>query len=378
MTALSQQALEGVRRIKPYQPGKPVEELERELGLTDIIKLASNENPLGPGQAARAALSAPLSQLERYPDGNGFALRSALAAHHDVGPERIVLGNGSNDVLELIARAFLTRGRRSVFSEHAFAVYPLASQAVGAELCGVPANPAAHPEQPFGHDLDAMAEAVNEHAAVVFIANPNNPTGTWVEPAVLETFLQRVPAHVAVVLDEAYNEYMAPELRPATSKLLDQYDNLIVTRTFSKVYGLAALRAGYALAHPDVADLLNRIRQPFNVNALAQAAAIAALGDTRHVERSVALNNEGLRQLRAGLTAMGLGFLPSQANFVTVDCARPAGPLFDALLRKGVILRPLAGYGMPNHLRITVGTKDENQRCLDALGEVLDIAGAAA
>lgn len=376
MNALAAQALAGVRAIQPYQPGKPIEELQRELGITDIVKLASNENPLGAGPLARAALQQPLQQLHLYPDGNGFALRCALSAVHDIAPERIVLGNGSNDVLELIARSFLAPGRQALFSEHAFAVYPLASLAAGADLCVVPALPADHPEQPLGHNLQAMAAQLNDRTAVVFIANPNNPTGTWCSPQVLEAFMRQVPAVTAVVLDEAYFEYMDAAIRPDSRAWLERFPNLIITRTFSKIHALAGLRVGYAMAHAEVADLLNRVRQPFNVNALAQAAAVAALNDSEHLQRSLAINQAGMQQLRAGLQAMGLKTLPSQANFLAFDCGRDSQPVFAELLRKGIILRPLAGYQMPSYLRITIGTAAENQRALAALQQCLESAPA--
>ncbi len=371
MTTLYKRALPGVRELEPYQPGKPIEELERELGITNIIKLASNENPLGASPRSRPAIEAALKGLALYPDGNGFRLKQALAQRHGIEPERIVLGNGSNDVLELVARAFLAPGRAALFSEYAFAVYPLVSQAAGAELRVAPARPAGD-AQPCGHDLEAFAARLDERVGVVFIANPNNPTGTWVSPVSLDGFLARVPPQTAVVLDEAYHEYMDPALRPDSRAWLEAYPNLVVTRTFSKVYGLAALRVGYALASPEVADLLNRVRQPFNVNSLGLAAAEAALGDEQHVARSVEHNRRGLEQVRAGLGKLGLRTLPSQANFITVNMHQPALPLFQALLRKGVIVRPLASYQMPHCLRITVGTEAENSRCLQALDAVLE------
>ncbi len=370
MSALSERALPGVRTLEPYQPGKPIEELERELGLSDIVKLASNENPLGASPRVRPALEAAAAQLALYPDGNGFRLKQKLARLHGIDAARIVLGNGSNDVLELVARTFLGPGRVALFSEYAFAVYPLASQAAGAELCVAPALPR-DSEQPFGHDLAALAARLDARVGVVFIANANNPTGTWLEAAALERFIAQVPPDTIIVLDEAYHEYMEPALRPDSRGWLDRHPNLVVTRTFSKVYGLASLRIGYALANAQVADLLNRVRQPFNVNSFALAAAEAALDDDAHVARSVAANARGLKQLREGLEALGLRTLPSQANFVTVDMNRAATPIFQALLRKGVIVRPLASYQMPNFLRITVGTEAQSARCIEALREVL-------
>lgn len=367
---LLNRAVSGVQGLSPYVPGKPVEELERELGISNIIKLASNENPLGPSPAALAAAQAGLGELSRYPDGNGYALRQRLSAHHDIDAARIVLGNGSNDVLEMVARAFLGPGRNAVFSEYAFAVYPLASQAVGAELRIAPAM-AADDEMPLGHDLDALLAKVDANTGVVFIANPNNPTGTWLEAQAIEVFLENLPSSVVCVLDEAYFEYMAPGLRGDSRALLEKHENLIVTRTFSKVHGLAALRIGYGLTSPVIADLLNRVRQPFNTNTPAMTAAIASLDDTGHVEHSVAMNKEGMDWLQTKLQAIGLAVLPSQANFLAIDFGRETQALFNALLREGVILRPLASYQMPHFLRATIGTTQENQRCIEALEAVL-------
>lgn len=360
----------GVQKLRPYEPGKPVEALERELGISDIIKLASNENPLGPSAAVDAAIAAASQDLARYPDGSGFALKAALAANLEVDTAQITLGNGSNDVLELMARVFLAPGRNAVCSAHAFAVYPLATLAAGAELREVPAL-AADAAQAYGHDLNAFADYIDDNTGLVFIANPNNPTGTWVDPDALQALLKRVPKRVLVILDEAYCEYQDQSQRPDAVALMREHENLVVTRTFSKVYGLAALRIGYALSNPQVADLLNRVRQPFNNNALALAAAQVALQDQAHVAASVALNDEGMVYFHDSLPALGLSTLPSQANFVCVDFARPAQPIYQALLRQGVIVRPLDGYKLPRHLRITIGTPDENRRCVEALKTVL-------
>ncbi|MBK1703791.1 histidinol-phosphate transaminase [Halochromatium glycolicum] len=355
--------------LRPYVPGKPISELERELGIVDPVKLASNENPLGCGEAARAAYRAEAAELGRYPDGGAFALRAAIAAHHAIAPEQITVGNGSNDVLDLVARVFLHPGRESLFSEHAFAVYPLATAAVGATARVAPARD-------HGHDLDAMGALVNERTGVVWIANPNNPTGTWVAAEPLRAFLSALPDHCMAVVDEAYFEYVGQDDYPDTSLWLDQFPNLIVTRTFAKVHGLAALRVGYGLSHPDVAELLNRVRHPFNVNAPAQAAAIAALGDQEHVARSVAHNRREMERVSAELTSLGLSYIPSVGNFVTVDLDRPAGPVDQALLREGVICRPVANYGLPTHLRISIGLETENDRMLAALARVLDRGSA--
>lgn len=362
-------AMQGVQGLHPYQPGKPVEELERELGLTKISKLASNENPLGPSPKVLQVLSDIAPEIARYPDGNGFALKTALAAHHSVDAESITLGNGSNDVLDLIARAYLGEGREAVFSQYAFAVYPISTQAVGAKCVMVPANPPEH-SMPLGHALDAMLQAITAQTRVVFIANPNNPTGTWLEADVLQGFLESVPNDVLVVLDEAYLEYGSAEERVDGSQWLGQFKNLVITRTFSKIYGLAGLRVGYALSHPDVANVLNRVRQPFNVNLPALAAAEVALSDIEHVEKTAELNRRGMVQLQEALKVLGLKWLPSRGNFLAVDMGQDAGPLFQGLLEEGVIVRPIGAYGMPNYLRISIGSEDENAHCIQALRKI--------
>ncbi|MCQ2048370.1 histidinol-phosphate aminotransferase [Stutzerimonas stutzeri] len=356
----------GVQKLSPYVPGKPVEELARELSLdpAGIVKLASNENPLGPSPKVLDAIRAELSELTRYPDGNGFALKQRLAERYSVGINQVTLGNGSNDILELVARAYLAPGLNAVFSEHAFAVYPIATQAVGAEGRAVPARN-------WGHDLDAMAAAIDENTRVVFVANPNNPTGTWFDAAALGGFLARVPEHVLVVLDEAYIEYAEGQELPDGLAFLADYSNLLVSRTFSKAYGLAALRVGYAISSPVIADVLNRVRQPFNVNSLALAAACAALGDVDYLLASRKANDAGMLQLETGFRQLGLEWIPSRGNFIAVDFARDAAPINQALLREGVIVRPVAGYGMPTFLRISIGTEQENARFLDVLRQVL-------
>jgi len=355
-----------VRSIAPYQPGKPISELARELGLKEetIVKLASNENPHGIGPRTRAAIERAVADVARYPDGNGHELKAALAARHGVDMGQIVLGNGSNDVLELVALAFLGPGRSAVYSQHAFAVYPLATQARGAR--GIVA-----PAKDYGHDLDAMARAIDDETCVLWIANPNNPTGTFAAPDALEAFVRRVPERVIVVIDEAYNEYLPADLRADTAKWVKRHPNLVVTRTFSKAYGLAGLRVGYALAHASVADVMNRVRQPFNVNSMALSAAAAALEDMEFVARSYAANLQGLRQLREGAGRLGLEFIPSHANFLTVRVGK-AQDIYKRLLRRGVIVRPVGGgYGLPEHLRVTVGTEAENERFLSALAASL-------
>jgi histidinol-phosphate aminotransferase len=354
-----------IRGIAPYQPGKPTSELARELGLDEagIIKLASNENPLGVSPLAQRAITAALGGLARYPDGNGFELKQAISRHTGLAIDRIVLGNGSNDVLELAARAFLTSQSSAVYSQHAFAVYPLAVQAVGARGIEVPARG-------FAHDLPAMRSAVRPDTRLVFVANPNNPTGTYAPAKDVEAFLAALPPEVLVVLDEAYNEYLPAGLRSDAGAWLERFPNLIVTRTFSKVYGLAGLRVGYALAGARVADLMNRVRQPFNVSNIALAAAAAALDDADFVRKSFSLNEAGMRQVTAGLDALGLSYIPSFGNFVSFK-AGAAGDVFQRLLRQGVIVRPIAGYGMPEYLRVTIGLEAENARFLACLERAL-------
>lgn len=364
-------AAPGVRTLQPYQPGKPESELRREYGLSDIVKLASNENPLGPSPKVIAAVQANLAELARYPDGNGFELKAALAARHGVPVTGVTLGNGSNDVLEMVARAFLTPERAAVFSAHAFAVYPIVTRAVGATAQVAPANAADH-AMPYGHDLAALHALIDARTRIVFIANPNNPTGTWLTAAALEAFLSAVPGNIIVVVDEAYCEYVEEADYPDTIAWRERFPNLVVTRTFSKAYGLAGLRVGYALSHPEVADLLNRVRQPFNVNSLALVAAVAALEDSDYLAQSQALNRSGMRQLRADLAGLGLRCLPSVGNFLCVDMGRPGRDVFAALLPRGVIVRPVDNYGLPDFLRVTVGSARENQRLIAALTEVLE------
>ena len=358
---LTERAPEHVRAIAPYVGGKPIDEVARELKLdpATIIKLASNENPRGPSPKALAAIAAAASDLTRYPDGNGFALKAALSNRLGVRPEQLVLGNGSNDVLELATQAFLREGDSAVYSQYAFVVYPLATQARGAHGIEVPAKDHAH-------DLDAMRAAIMPGTKIVFVANPNNPTGTWLTGAAVESFIASVPKDVIVVLDEAYNEFLEPSEQSASIKWLPKFPNLIVSRTFSKAYGLAALRIGYGVMDAALADLLNRVRQPFNVNSLAQAAAIAALDDVDYVTESRRLNREGLRQLEAGLEALSIRYVRSHGNFILIDVGDAAAVNL-ALLRQGIIVRPVANYGLPSFLRVTVGLPAENARFLAAL-----------
>ncbi len=353
-----------VRAIAPYQPGKPIAELERELGISGIVKLASNENPSGASPKAVAAAHAALDEIGLYPDGNGFVLKNALTQRYGVAPDQVVLGNGSNDLLELSARAFLTVGDKAVYAAHAFAVYALATQAVGATGISVAAKD-------FGHDLDAMrAAAVAQGAKMIFIANPNNPTGTFLSGDALHAFLRALPPNILVVLDEAYNEYLPVECRYDSVIWLREFPNLIISRTFSKAYGLAGLRVGYALGNPQVMDMLNRVRQPFNVNSVAQAAAVAALQDEDFVGRTYEMNLRGMEQVTQGLALLELEFIPSFGNFVCFRIA-DAERVYRRLLELGVIVRPIASYDMPDWLRVSIGLEKEIAKFLYALTHIL-------
>ncbi len=361
-------ATPGVQRLQPYQPGKPLDELEREYGIRNAVKLASNENPLGPSPQVVATLQALLPELARYPDGNGFALKQVLARKHGVDLAQITLGNGSNDILELVTRAFVTPEHEVIFSAHAFAVYPIVTRAVGARAVVTPAKG-------YGHDLEAMAAAISGRTRLIFNANPNNPTGSYLAADAMRDFLQQVPSDVLVVLDEAYFEYARdPALGavdyPDGSQWLDQFPNLVVTRTFSKAWGLAGLRIGYSLSRPQIADLLNRVRQPFNVNSLALAAAEAALADTAHLQAGLAATAQGMQAYIKACAELGLDYLPSVGNFICIKVGDGL-QVYEALLREGVIVRPVANYGMPEYLRISIGTMEENTRCIAALQKVL-------
>ena len=369
-----------IRAIAPYQPGKPISELERELGITGIVKLASNENPLGASPASMAAMQEAIKTVALYPDGNGFDLKDALVKRYGVAHANVTLGNGSNDLLELAARAFIAPGDKVVYSAHAFAVYSLATLAVGATGISVPAA------KGYGHDLPAMLKAAKSNKAkMVFIANPNNPTGTYLSAEELLTFLRGLPPEILVVLDEAYNEYLPEDKRydsvswlrtgnvedvghPAvsSSRGLKEFPNLIIARTFSKAYGLAGLRVGYALAHEQVTDMMNRVRQPFNVNSVAQAAAVAALRDVSFVKKTFELNQRGMLQITEGLTKLGLEYIPSFGNFVAFRIGN-ATAMYRRLLELGVIVRPIANYDMPDWLRVSIGLESENAKFLAAL-----------
>lgn len=357
-------AVDGVRAIQPYQPGKPIEELERDLGLSNIVKLASNENPRTSSDVIAKALAQQESDTSRYPDGSGYALKNRLSELLEVSTDQLTLGNGSNDVLELLVRAFVCPGQGVVVSEHSFAVYSLAAAAVGADLKTAPASS-------WGHDLDAMLSLVDRNTRVVFIANPNNPTGTWVEWGALLSFLDHVPATTIVVIDEAYYEYCEDPEFPNAVDLLNEYPFLVSTRTFSKIYGLAGMRVGYSVSSPAIAELLNRVRQPFNVNSFGLAAARLALDDAEFLAESRRLNAQGRDKIYADFSKLGLEYIPSAGNFVCVNVARLAMPVYESMLKQSVIVRPVANYGLPNHLRVTVGLPQENEKMINAMSVAL-------
>ncbi len=366
-------AAPGIAGLKPYVPGKPVEELERELGISDSVKLASNENPLGPSPLGRAAAEQAMAEVHIYPDDTAFRLRGKLAERHGLTTGQVLIGRGSSEILDMVARCFLHPGVNSVFSAHAFAMYPIFSQAVGAELRAAPALPGDHLNMPYGHDLDAMAAAIDGDTRVVFIANPNNPTGTWLCREELKGFIEQVPEHVVVVLDEAYAEYVQESDYPNGIDWVAEHPNLLVTRTFSKIYGLAGLRCGWAVGNTDLIAVLNRVRHPFNLPGPALAGAAAALDDEDFVVRSIQVNEAGMEQLATGLEDLELASLPSVGNFLCTRVWRDGRAVYQALLREGVIVRPVDGYGLPEYLRITIGTEQDNERVLAALRTVLAV-----
>ncbi len=356
----------GVRHIKPYQPGKPIDELRRELGISDIIKLASNENPLGPSPKALIAVQQVIRDFNLYPDGSGYELKQALAAKLAITPQQLTLGNGSDNLLAMVIQAFVAPGGEVIISQYAFATFAIATLANHG-------TPAIIPTRDWQCDLDAMLAAINSNTRAIFIANPNNPTGTWLNKQDLLAFLQKLPESVLLVLDEAYYEYVDNADFPDSIALQRQFPNLIITRTFSKAYGLAGLRIGYSITVPAIADILNRVRLPFNVSVPALAAAQAALADEQHVQLSLDNNKLGMQQLTFALAQLGLKVLPSVGNFFSLDLAREAQPIYQQLLNKGIIVRPLLPYGMPNHLRITIGTEPQNKRLIDALTDILKV-----
>lgn len=354
-----------IRCIAPYQGGKPISELAREMGLNeaDIVKLASNENPLGISPKAQMAIDEAVHDIARYPDGNSFALREAVATKFSVNHNEIVFGNGSNDILELVARAYLQAGDEVIYSQHAFAVYALVTQAVGAIGKVVPANE-------YSHDLDGFLKAITPKTKLIFIANPNNPTGTFIKKDVLRSFINSVPKHILIVLDEAYDEYLNSENKSRAINWLTEFEHLIISRTFSKAYGLAGLRIGFGLMHANIADMLNRVRQPFNVNSIAQAAAVASLADDDFVSRSYAANQAGMAQITQGFHKLGLSYINSYANFVSFKINK-AAEVNQQLLKNGVIVRPIANYEMPDYLRVSIGLFSENARFLTVLTQII-------
>ena len=357
--------LPSVAALAPYEPGKPIEELQRELEIGEPVKLASNENPLGPSPRAIEAIKAALPELNRYPDGASYELRKKIAEHHKVGAERVFAASGSVEVINLLGFLFLRPGLNSVYSEHSFAIYPLATAAAGGE------PRVAKTLDGYAHDLDAMAAMIDANTRLVFLGNPNNPTGTIYRQPEWKRFLARVPEHVVIVADEAYFEFVRDPEYPDS---LDDHDDrrLIVTlRTFSKIFGLAGIRVGYAVARPDIIQMLHKVRQPFNVTSLAQVAAIAGMDDKAHIARTLRVNAEGMDYLEAEFQRLGLAYVPSHANFLLVEVG-DGRAIYDRLLRSGVIVRPMNGYGYPHHVRISVGLPEENRRLIAALGEALE------
>ncbi|MBX3709118.1 MAG: histidinol-phosphate transaminase [Gammaproteobacteria bacterium] len=352
-----------VRNLTPYQPGKPIEELERELGITSSIKLASNENPLGPSHKVILAAQEALQNTHFYPDGGCYELKQALSKFLSVSPEQITVGNGSENILELIVKAYLHKNDTAVLSQYAFLTIPILLQSYGVIANVVPAKN-------WGHDIHSMVAAIDEKTRVLFLVNPNNPTGTFINEKDFITLMQSIPPHVLVVVDEAYSEYISNSECPNTLKYLSQYPNLVITRTFSKAYGLAALRLGYSISSPEIADILNRSRLPFNVNTIAAKAACIALEDQNHVRNSIALNNQGMQQYKEGLCKLSLDYIPSICNFITID-VNDGIIAYQKLLHEGVIVRHLKAYGMPKHIRVTIGTPQQNERFLRAIQQVL-------
>jgi histidinol-phosphate aminotransferase len=344
--------------LVPYPPGKPIEELERELGIKGSIKLASNENPLGPSPLAIKAVKEALGGLNRYPDGSSYYLKNKLSSRLGLPQEMLTLGNGSNEIIELLVRTYLAPGEEAVIGEPSFAVYPLVVQAAGGVAVRVPLKD-------FTHDLSAMAERITEKTRLVFIANPNNPTGTMVTGPAFDAFMKRVPDGVIVCMDEAYFEYVRGPAYPASLRYVEEGWPVVVLRTFSKIYGLAGARVGYGVAHPEITDYINRVRQPFNVNSLAQAAALAALDDHVHIKKSLENNVLGLKYLFDAVTGLGYECVPTEANFFLIKVGDGKG-VYEALLKKGVIVRPMASYGLPEFIRVTVGLPEENRRFVEA------------
>ena len=357
--------------IKPYKPGKSIDDLDADLTKLKPIKLSSNENVLGPSRYAIDAIQQYANQVHLYPGNSALALKDKLAERHGVLASQVTLGNGSNELLEFVARCFLDKDKNAVYSKHAFEVYALATQLSGASARLATPKPS-NAEMPYGHDVDSFIATTDARTAVVFIANPNNPTATWLKEDELRRLMQSLDEHIIVVIDQAYAEYAQHHDYPDASKWLDEYPNLIVTQTFSKIYALAGLRIGYALSSVEIADLFNRLRQPFNNNVLALKASLASLDDIAHVEESIRLNNEGLAYLCNGCNALGLTCLPSAANFLCIEIGEKTATVYRYLFDQGVIVRAIENYDMPNHLRVTVGTMEQNTRFLETLKQALE------
>ena len=353
-----------IETIQPYQGGRPIEEVQRELGITDIIKLASNENPLGPSPLALQAIAESAKQVHLYPDGNAYYLKNGLAQHLGISAEHLILGNGSNDVLQIIAEAYIAPDDEVIYAAGAFVVYSLVTKLCSATAIVVPM-------QNDTHDLFAMAAAITDKTKVIFVANPNNPTGTMVTADETAAFMEQVPDDVLVVFDEAYYEYVLRSDYPQTLPYVLEGRNFIITRTFSKIYGLAGLRIGYGIAPPALVETLNRVRQPFNCSLVGQAAARAALKDTAHVAESQASNTAGKAFLYAAFDDLGLRYTETEGNFIMLHVEQLGTDIADALLQKGIIVRPIAEYGYPNAVRVTIGTKKENKRLITALKHIL-------
>jgi histidinol-phosphate aminotransferase len=365
-----QLAVAAIRGLAPYVPGKPAAELERELGISGVAKLASNENPYGPSPRSLEAMHAALEQIWLYPDGASHALKQALAGHLGVAAASLTVGNGSNDLLVLLAEAMLTPAHSAVYSQYGFAIYRIVTQAAGARAIEVPAL-ARDSAMPLGHDLAAMSAAIEQDTRLVFVANPNNPTGTWAPPAAVKALLERAPPSTLVVLDEAYLEYGRARGSQDGVSWLSEHPNLVIVRTFSKAYGLAGARVGYAISHPEIAEVLNRLRPAFNVNSIAQAGAAAALADQPHMRRTVSLTMQELVRVEAAFKRLGLWCAPSACNFLLVHIGTRAEQVFERLLKVGLIVRPVAGYGLGEYLRISIGLPQDNDRLLRELPALL-------
>lgn len=353
-----------IRNLTPYQPGKPIEEVQRELGLTDVIKLASNENPLGPSPKALAAAQEALTRIHLYPDGGSYELKQALAKYLAVNSQQLTIGNGSENILEIIVKAYLNANNAAIATQYAFATIPLLIKAAGAKLITIPTVE-------WQHNIDATIAAITPETRIIFVVNPNNPTGTYTTKNDFNKLLNAVSQDILIVSDEAYSEYINQDDYPDTLKLLPKHPNLIISRTFSKIFGLAGLRIGYAISSPEIADILNRARLPFNSNLVGTAAACAALQDKDYIAKSISLNSQGRKQLEAGLKQLNITYIPSLANFITINIQQDAKIIYEKLLQKGVIVRPLNAYGLPTHLRVTIGTHEQNERFLKTLREII-------